>query len=232
MLSGGEDMNSTRYIDRYLENLLSKIDCSNSEKFQLEIELLDHLNMIKKDYLLMGLTDEQAELLAIKDFGDEDFLSNNLNESYSKNNKIIRYFINCISFIYFAVLIKLLFLGTRKYILFRTYNIVPLKQINEYISNLNTYDLYYNLLGNIILFIPLGFLIPFIFKKRNNFWDNILITLIFATTIESLQYILVRGAFDIDDIILYTIGSLIGYLIHKTYIYIVVKLNKYNWIPE
>jgi glycopeptide antibiotics resistance protein len=221
-----------RYIDRYLENLLSKIDCSKAEKFQLEIELLDHLNMIKKDYLLMGLTDEQAELLAIKDFGDEDFLSNNLNESYSKNNKIIRYFINCISFIYFAVLIKLLFLGTRKYILFRTYNIVPLKQIKEYINNLNTYDLYYNLLGNIILFIPLGFLIPFIFKKRNNFWDNILITLIFATTIESLQYILVRGAFDIDDIILYTIGSIIGYVIHKTYIYIVVKLNKYNWIPE
>lgn len=221
-----------RYIDRYLENLLSIIDCSKAEKFQLEIELLDHLNMIKRDYLLMGLTDEQAELLAIKDFGDEDFLSNNLNESYSKNNKIIRYFINCISFIYFVILIKLLFLGFRKYILERSYNIVPFRQIKEYISNLNTYDLYYNLLGNIILFIPLGFLIPFIFKKRNNFRDNILITLIFATSIESLQYILVRGAFDIDDIILYTIGSIIGYVIHKTYIYIVVKLNKYNWIPE
>lgn len=216
-----------KYIDGYLENLVSKIDCSKEEKFQLEVEFLDHLNMLKKDYIAMGLTSEQAELLAIKDFGDEEYLSQNLSKSYNRTQKRINNFIKGACFIYFASLIKLLLLGSRKYILIRTYNIVPFKQISEYISNLNSHDLYYNLLGNIILFIPLGFLIPFILRSKKGLLDNIIITLIIATTLESLQYILVRGAFDIDDIILYFFGSLIGFGCYKLFAKLLAK-SKYR----
>lgn len=69
-----------------------------------------------------------------------------------------------------------------------------------------------NLMGNIIIFIPMGIFIKNMkIKKVYHFILSILI----ITCIETLQYITQIGVFDIIDILLNIIGTLIGYMIAK-----------------
>lgn len=78
------------------------------------------------------------------------------------------------------------------------------------------------LIGNMLMFIPMGIMLPLVFKninKKNIFVVAILITL----SIEILQPIVGRS-FDIDDIIMNFIGSIIGYLA----VTIFIKLKETN----
>jgi glycopeptide antibiotics resistance protein len=66
-----------------------------------------------------------------------------------------------------------------------------------------------NIAGNIALFIPIGILSAFLFKGRHRNEQLILFPLLLSCCIELVQYFELRGA-DIDDIILNTLGGLIG----------------------
>jgi hypothetical protein len=67
-----------------------------------------------------------------------------------------------------------------------------------------------NLVGNIILLVPIGFLVPFIWPTIT--WKKaIIIAVASGLAIELMQTILRVGIFDIDDVILNGIGVLIGY---------------------
>ncbi len=67
-----------------------------------------------------------------------------------------------------------------------------------------------NILGNIVLLVPIGFLIPFVFTKIN--WKQIiLVSILYSFIIEGIQAILHIGIFDIDDVILNAMGIIIGY---------------------
>lgn len=78
--------------------------------------------------------------------------------------------------------------------------------------------------GNIVVFIPAGLLMPFIFKKTKKVLWALLGGFLFTFTIESLQFVLcIAGMclreFDIDDLILNTFGALIGHFIYKVLFY-------------
>lgn len=75
-----------------------------------------------------------------------------------------------------------------------------------------------NFLGNIILFIPNGFLLPVVTGWRK--WYKIItVGFGFSLLIEISQYVTHRGCFDPDDIILNSIGTVVGLclweIIHK-----------------
>ncbi|MBP5416477.1 MAG: VanZ family protein [Clostridiales bacterium] len=69
---------------------------------------------------------------------------------------------------------------------------------------------------NILLFVPLGFLVP---KLQENFqkgWKMLLLGLAFSLFIEISQLVLHMGCFDISDLVHNTLGSGIGYAVwHK-----------------
>ncbi len=88
-------------------------------------------------------------------------------------------------------------------------NFIPFKEIFRY--DFGTYKFFRNVLGNIALFIPFGFLSSYILKNRKLSVVTIL-TLIASGTIETVQYYIGR-VFDIDDIILNLLGGIIGFLI-------------------
>ena len=68
-------------------------------------------------------------------------------------------------------------------------------------------------IGNIILFIPFGYFATYYIKAKKPL--NILIVVLLSSgVIETVQYFIGRS-FDIDDIILNTIGGLIGFLIYR-----------------
>ena len=72
-----------------------------------------------------------------------------------------------------------------------------------------------NLGGNIIMFIPLGFLLPKVFPKLSSLPRVLLTTAIIITIVEIIQLFTLVGSCDIDDLILNVIGSAMGYWFHK-----------------
>ncbi len=90
-------------------------------------------------------------------------------------------------------------------------NFVPFKTILPYLlGHKGLIIAGINLIGNIALLVPIGFLVPFINQKLN--WKNSLfIAIISGLTIEMMQVVLGVGIFDIDDILLNTLGVMIGY---------------------
>ena len=75
-----------------------------------------------------------------------------------------------------------------------------------------------DLLLNIILFIPFGFLLPYIWPKLR-FWKTISISFLVSVIIEATQYVAQLGCCDIDDIFNNTLGSCIGYACYKMWKY-------------
>ena len=90
------------------------------------------------------------------------------------------------------------------------FNIVPFQEIFRY--EIGSRKFIYNVLGNILIFIPFGYLLSFYIKPKNT-WPTIIVSLITSTIVEFTQLNIGRS-FDIDDIILNIVGSFIGYLIY------------------
>lgn len=65
---------------------------------------------------------------------------------------------------------------------------------------------------NIMLFIPLGFFMPIVFKSTRKFYKTVLISFAITFSIEFFQYFIGRSS-DIDDIITNLLGAIIGYVI-------------------
>lgn len=67
------------------------------------------------------------------------------------------------------------------------------------------------ILFNVIMFIPLGFLLPFASKKTDGLKAALLIGLAFSLLIECLQLINSTGIFELDDLFHNTLGAGVGY---------------------
>ncbi len=96
------------------------------------------------------------------------------------------------------------------------YNLKLFKEIRRfwnYRDILGTESVVLNLVGNVAGFIPFGIMIPFLSKKRRNFFLVTLLTLEFSLLIEVTQLITKAGSFDVDDLLLNTIGGSIGYIV-------------------
>jgi hypothetical protein len=76
---------------------------------------------------------------------------------------------------------------------------------------------------NVLLFIPLGFICPWSFKKFRNPLRCIGAGFIMSLFIETIQLITGRGYFQIDDIITNTMGMAVGYVVYQA-VYLCIKL--------
>lgn len=82
----------------------------------------------------------------------------------------------------------------------------PFYSYKEYFTNDFTW---FEIRANILLFIPIGFLLPMAVKKP--VFVPLLVGVGFSVTIECLQCLLHRGTCETDDVISNTIGLLIGF---------------------
>ncbi|MCP3740441.1 VanZ family protein [Rossellomorea sp. BNER] len=99
------------------------------------------------------------------------------------------------------------------------HNYIPFDTIRTYLFNFNHYNFdtwLYNTFGVVFLFIPLGFLLPSAFINVKSNRTVVLISLSVSMFIEVLQRVTNLGVFDIDDMILNTIGAAVGYWIYKS----------------
>lgn len=105
----------------------------------------------------------------------------------------------------------------------RRYNLHPFQEIERFIiyrDQISGWSVFLNLYGNIIAFVPFGMLLRWARNKNTTFWQALLYSLMFTLAIEISQYITKLGVFDIDDIIMNTLGGIIGYCIY----YVTAKL--------
>ncbi len=70
-----------------------------------------------------------------------------------------------------------------------------------------------NLVGNVVMFIPLGYLLPKTFTPLRKFFKLFLCVMLSIIAVELLQLFTGLGSCDIDDLILNMAGAVIGYLI-------------------
>ena len=69
-----------------------------------------------------------------------------------------------------------------------------------------------NLIGNILAFIPLSYMLPRVYKPAKKFMICMFLSFLVVLGIELFQLLTAFGVFDVDDIILNMSGALIGYL--------------------
>lgn len=138
--------------------------------------------------------------------------------------KLIRILLRITFFIYCFAVLSILFLSSRgrwSQLSLIDYmksfsNLVPFRTIIGYYKGFTegTMNLdipIKNVLGNLILFLPMGFYLPYFFKKLRTFGKIFLCLFVIILSLEILQLLLRRGSFDIDDLILNLLGAIIGF---------------------
>lgn len=94
-------------------------------------------------------------------------------------------------------------------------NFIPFQTIRLYYEQLGgpiAQIAFYNLAGNIILFIPFGYFIPLLFPKLRGWRKMLAVALCIPLFIECTQYFIGRSI-DIDDVFLNAIAIIIGFIL-------------------
>lgn len=96
-----------------------------------------------------------------------------------------------------------------------TANFTPFKTIKMYIDYSYKLNSVENLAGNVLVFVPFGFLFPFVAKEGERFFVMLLNAFVFVLGIETFQLFSAFGAFDVDDILLNCLGASLGYCVYR-----------------
>lgn len=92
-------------------------------------------------------------------------------------------------------------------------NLLPFVYMFDYP---NIYGMFVNVVGNIVMFIPLGMVWPSVYKELDKPWKVILAGFGITLSIEILQLPFYGRISDIDDLILNLLGFVIGYWMYNT----------------
>lgn len=128
----------------------------------------------------------------------------------------------------FSVLLFILYLFLLTYFLFfaesfgrvytereYAYNLEPFKEILRfwnYREELGFMAVFTNLAGNVICFVPFGAILPVLNRRARNFFVITFLSFEFSLLVECAQLISKVGSFDVDDLMLNTLGGVTGFL--------------------
>ena len=143
-----------------------------------------------------------------------------------KNKKPLILYKELLYLISIIYIMCLFYVVTFQDVSWSTSNFTLFKEMFRY--EFGTKLFFHNVIGNMLMFIPFGFLISY-FLKLEKPYSIIILSFITSVTIEVTQ-LLIGRVFDIDDIILNVIGGLIGFLLF----YILGKIEKHlpNWLKK
>jgi glycopeptide antibiotics resistance protein len=145
--------------------------------------------------------------------------------------KLTRVFINNDKFVFykeFYTLLFIIYILLLYYLLLSTenassgMNFIPFKEITRY--SIGSKPFFYNVIGNIVLFVPFGYFVSDYLKAKKTH-QILIVSTVISLTAELIQYKIGR-AFDVDDIILNVFGAILGFMC-----YISVRAIK-NHLPN
>lgn len=141
----------------------------------------------------------------------------------------LRQFYKVLFYVYLAVLFWILFNRSRyvagipyfeqmqQYVNLKPFHTISLywRLLTDPVRPILTRLAVYNLAGNILLFLPMGLLIPAIWENFRRLYKVLLPVALLVIAAEILQVLLLAGSCDIDDLILNLLGTALGYPFHK-----------------
>lgn len=96
------------------------------------------------------------------------------------------------------------------------YNLELFKEIKRfwiYREELGMAAVLTNIVGNVVCFIPFGAILPVLARRARNFWVIVTLSFEFSLLVECTQLISKVGSFDVDDILLNTLGGILGFIV-------------------
>jgi glycopeptide antibiotics resistance protein len=135
--------------------------------------------------------------------------------SRKKLDRKIKTFGLIIFWIYFCGLIYSTLFTYNYYVYGQSFNLIPFESIKLMWRSGDYWLIFKNVIGNILLFFPLGFLMPLVIKRMRSFLKTAGAGFLISCTIEMIQYGFAERIFDIDDILLNGFGAVIGYIVFK-----------------
>ena len=135
-----------------------------------------------------------------------------------RRTRVLRAFGKVLFLLYVAFLIYFLFLAewygrtgvAEEY----RYNLELFREIKRFIvyrEQLGAFAVFANLAGNILIFVPYGFFISMASRSRG-FFKTLFFSMGLSLCVEIIQLFTREGSFDVDDILLNTIGGVLGYI--------------------
>lgn len=100
---------------------------------------------------------------------------------------------------------------TREY----RYNLIPFVEIRRfwmYREQVGTFAMVLNIFGNVVGFVPFGYILPVINDRLRNWLLIVVSGFSLSLCVEAAQLIFRVGSFDVDDLLLNTLGALLGYV--------------------
>lgn len=135
--------------------------------------------------------------------------------------RVLRGLLGVLLLYYLCILSVLLFFGG----LFHldrgyggTVNLEPFRTIRNYLvyyQRTGSFVSVSNLVGNVVILVPLGVLLPVLFRPMRRFWLFLPLAALVACGVEYLQWVTATGAADVDDSILNFAGAALGYLLTR-----------------
>lgn len=153
-----------------------------------------------------------------------------------KNQRVVTVFSWILFIIYLVLMVYFLFFceqfGRTPSDEYR-YNLAPFAEIKRYTSYIQEIGAVYviiNLVGNVICFMPLGFVLPILSHRRWGVFRITCVSFLSSLLIELTQLVSKLGSCDVDDIFMNTCGGLLGYILFLicTKMYHVTAGNKRN----
>ena len=87
-----------------------------------------------------------------------------------------------------------------------------IKRFWDYRHQVGMISMVMNLFGNVLIFMPFGFFLPMASRFRSVF-ATIFWSFMLSLAVEMFQFITKVGCFDVDDLLLNTVGGIIGHII-------------------
>ncbi len=94
------------------------------------------------------------------------------------------------------------------------YNLVLFREIGRFVKyrkQIGWYGFFLNTFGNVLAFMPLGFFLPYVTGRDFSLLQMILAGALCSYTVELIQLMTRTGSFDVDDILLNTVGAVLGW---------------------
>ena len=95
------------------------------------------------------------------------------------------------------------------------YNLIPFQEIRRfwiYRDIVGGWAAFLNIGGNILGFCPFGFILPVLSRRYRKVFKTVRMGFFLSLFVECMQLVLHVGSFDVDDIILNTLGTFLGFL--------------------
>ncbi|PPA93485.1 VanZ family protein [Brevibacillus laterosporus] len=95
------------------------------------------------------------------------------------------------------------------------------KRLHHELPELFCNNHFLNLFGNILVFMPLGFFLPMLFARFASVNRVFLFAFITSLLFEIGQYLYMLGSFDVDDILLNSVGALCGFGCYRLSLFLI-----------